>query len=99
MKLEYKPFLGILRKLHQITFTCWYYASYMMHKLTKVCLYSLGLNTELKEKVSEYDPQAVKQTLQTNPTNGHKTIGRKSRQSNQLSLPYQDDCKTRKGTK
>ena len=44
-------------------------------------------------------------TLQTNPrhreeepqnTNSHKTLERQLKQNNQLSLPRQDDCKTRK---
>ena len=41
--------------------------------------------------------------LQTNPWhheeephNNHQTQGRPTKQSNQLSLPYQDDCKTRR---
>ena len=40
--------------------------------------------------------------LQTNPWhreedphNNHETPGRQTKQSNQLSLPYQDNCKTR----
>ena len=40
--------------------------------------------------------------LQTNPWhreeephNNHETPGRQTKQSNQLSLPHQDDCKTR----
>ena len=40
--------------------------------------------------------------LQTNhwhreeePYNNHETQGRQTKQSNQLPLPYQDDCKTR----
>ena len=39
--------------------------------------------------------------LQTNPwdrkeepRNNHETPGRQTKQSNQLSLPHQDDCKT-----
>ena len=47
-------------------------------------------------------------TLQTNPrlheeepqsTSSHKTSGIQLKQSNQLSLPRQDDCKTRNDTK
>ena len=47
-------------------------------------------------------------TLQTNPghreeesqhTSSHKTSGRQLKWRNQLSLPQQDDCKTRKDTK
>ena len=44
--------------------------------------------------------------LQTNPThrekvpyNNHETLGGQTKQSNQLSLPHQDDCKTRIDTK
>ena len=29
------------------------------------------------------------------PHNNHDTQGRQTKQSNQLSLPHQDDCKTR----
>ena len=45
-------------------------------------------------------------TLQTNqwhceeePHNNHETPGRQTKQSNQLSLPHQDDCKTRRDKK
>ena len=44
--------------------------------------------------------------LQTNPWhrkeephNNHETPGRQTKQSNQLSLPHQDDCKTRRDVK
>ena len=44
--------------------------------------------------------------LQTNPRhreeephNNHETPGRQTEQSNQLSLPHQDDCKTRRDIK
>ena len=44
--------------------------------------------------------------LQTNlwhrkeePHNNHETPGRQTKQSNQLSLPDQDDCKTRRDIK
>ena len=44
--------------------------------------------------------------LQTNPWhreeephNNHDTPGRQTKQSNQLSLPHQDDCKTRSDIK
>ena len=33
------------------------------------------------------------------PHNNHKTSGRQTKQSNQLSLPHRDDCKTRMDTK
>ena len=44
--------------------------------------------------------------LQTNPWhreeelhNTHETLGRQTKQGNQLSLPHQDDCKTRRDMK
>ena len=33
------------------------------------------------------------------PHNNHETPGRRTKESNQLSLPYQDDCKTRRDIK
>ena len=33
------------------------------------------------------------------PHNNHETPGRQTKQSNQLSHPYRDDCKTRMDTK
>ena len=39
--------------------------------------------------VSEYDHR------EEEPLNHHETPGRQFKQSNQLSLPYQDDCNTR----
>ena len=51
--------------------------------------------------VSEYDqeiPQsqtADKRHLKGEPHDKHETPGRQTKQSNQLSLPRQDDCKTR----
>ena len=60
------------------------------------------------QKVSEYDQENHNHTLQTNPrhreeepqnTNSHKPPERQLKQSNQRSLPRQDDCITRKDTK
>ena len=54
------------------------------------------------EIVSEYDQEIPQsQTADTpwhreeEPLNHHETPGRQIKQSNQLSLPYQDDCNTR----
>ena len=33
------------------------------------------------------------------PHNNHETPGRQTKQSNQLSLPHRDDCKTKMNTK
>ena len=59
----------------------------------------------LQVKNSEYD-QKIPQTQTANswhheeePHNHRKTPGRQTKQSNRLSLPHQDDCKTRKDIK
>ena len=56
---------------------------------------------------SEYDQEIPQtQTVQTNPWhreeephNNYETPGRQTKQSNQLSIPLQDDCKTRMNNK
>ena len=52
--------------------------------------------------VSEYDqekhnhkPQTTPWHREEEPLNRHETSGRQVKQSNQLSLPRQDDCNTR----
>ena len=52
--------------------------------------------------VSEYDQEIPQSQTADNPMaheeellNHHKTPGRQIKQSNQLSLPHQDDCNTR----
>ena len=48
--------------------------------------------------VSEYDqeiPQSQTADREEEPLNHHETPGRQIKQSNQLSLPHQDDCNTR----
>ena len=56
--------------------------------------------------VSEYDQENHNHKPQTNPwhreeepLNNHETQGGQIKQSNQLSLPHQDDCNTRMDTK
>ena len=56
--------------------------------------------------VSKYDQeiprsQTAKKTpwhREEEPHNNHETPGRQTKQTNQLSLPHQDDCKTRMDT-
>ena len=51
-----------------------------------------------KKIVSEYDreiPQSQTADNPLAPLNHHETPGRQIKQSNQLSLPHQDDCNTR----
>ena len=52
--------------------------------------------------VSEYDQEIPQSQTADNPwhreeepLNHHETPGRQIKQSNQLSLPHQDDCNTR----
>ena len=61
-------------------------------------------DAELKKQVSMIR-KCHNHTPQTNPrhreeepqnTGCHKTSGRQLKQSNQLSFPHQDDCKTRR---
>ena len=54
------------------------------------------------KQVSEHDQEIPQSELQRNPwhskeepNNNHETLERQTKQSNQLSLPHQDDCKTR----
>ena len=55
----------------------------------------------IKKIVSVYDqetPQSPQKTpwhREEEPLNRHETPGRQIKQSNQLSLPHQDDCNTR----
>ena len=55
-----------------------------------------------KYKNSEYDQEIPQSQTADNlwyreeePLNRHETPGRQIKQSNQLSLPHQDDCNTR----
>ena len=66
--------------------------------------FNIGPVATVIKKVSEHD-QEIHNHMQTNPwhreeepqyNNGHKTSERKY--SNRVSLPHQDDCKTRKDT-
>ena len=54
------------------------------------------------KKVSEYDQEIPQSQTADNPWhreeepfNHHETSGRQIKQSNQLSLPHQDDCNTK----
>ena len=44
-------------------------------------------------------PQTTRWHHEEEPPNHHETPGRQIKQSNQLSLPHQDDCNTRMDTK
>ena len=68
----------------------------LFHFLTNVKMYGDQL-----EIVSEYDQENLQSLQKTpwpreeEPLNHHETPGRQIKQSNQLSLPHQDDCNTR----
>ena len=52
--------------------------------------------------IRKYHNHKLQTTLwlrEEEPLNHHETPGRQFKQSNQLSLPYQDDCNTRTDTK
>ena len=46
-------------------------------------------------KYHNHKPQTTPWNREEEPLNHHETPGRQIKQSNQLSLPYQDDCNTR----
>ena len=46
-------------------------------------------------KYHHHKPQTNPWHREEEPHNHHETHGRQTKQSNQLSLPHQDDCKTR----
>ena len=46
-------------------------------------------------KYLNHKPQTNPWHHEEEPHNHHETPGRQTKQSNQLSLPHQDDCKTR----
>ena len=62
----------------------------------------LVMEADIMKKVSEYDEKIDNHILQTNPWhreqephNNYETLRRQTKQSNQLSLPHQEDYKTR----
>ena len=50
-------------------------------------------------KYHNHKPQTTLWHRQEEPLNHHETPGRQIKQSNQLTLPHQDDCNTRTDTK
>ena len=50
-------------------------------------------------KYHNHKPQTTPRQREEEPPNHHETPGRQIKQSNQPSLPYQDDCNTRTDTK
>ena len=50
-------------------------------------------------KYHNHKPQAILWHREEEPLNHHETPGRQIKQSNQLSLPNQDDCNTRMDNK
>ena len=62
------------------------------------------IHCDYRKRVLEYDQEYHNQKLQTNsghreqePHNNRETSARQTKQSNQLSFPHQDDCKTGMG--
>ena len=49
----------------------------------------------MNRKCRNHKPQTTPWHGEKEPLNPHKTPGRQIKQSNQLSLPHQDDCNTK----
>ena len=59
---------------------------------------NINLYTKIVSMIRKYHnqkPQANPWCREEEPHNHHETPGRKTKQNNLLSLPHQDDCKTR----
>ena len=52
-------------------------------------------NSENDQEIPQSQMQTSRWHQEEEPNNNHETPGRQTKQSNQLSLPHQDDCKTR----
>ena len=55
--------------------------------------------SEYEQEIPQSQTAATPWHREEEPLNHHKTPGRQIKQSNQLSLPHQDDCNTRKDIK
>ena len=55
----------------------------------------LMIVSEYVQEVPNQKPQTTLWHLEEEPHSHHDTLGRQTVQNNQLSLPHQDDCKTR----
>ena len=64
-------------------------------KYLKVELTKIVNNQEIPQSQTDTNPWYRAEE----PHNNHETPGRQTKQSNQLSLPRQDECKTRMDTK
>ena len=54
-----------------------------------------GFKNSMIRKYHNHKPQTTPWHCEEEPLNHHETPGRQIKQSNQLSLPHQDDCNTR----
>ena len=62
----------------------------------------LLFRTKIVSMIRKYHNHKLQTNLwyrEEEPHNNHKTPGRQTKQSNQLSLPHRDDCETRMDTK
>ena len=55
--------------------------------------------SEYDQEIHTHKPQTTSWHIEEEPLNHHETPGRQMKQSNQLSLPHQDDSNTRTHTK
>ena len=61
--------------------------------------YETKIVNEYDQEIPQSQPQTTMWHREAEPPNHHETSGRQIKQSNQLSLPHQDDCNTRTDTK
>ena len=64
--------------------------------LLAFCMYKI---VTMIRKYHNQKPQTTPWHREEEPLNHHETPGRQIKQSNQLSLPHQDNCYTRMDTK
>ena len=87
---------------------CAYKSGFQGHRIAKsYCLddkiiYTAGVTQIVRSMIRKYHNHKQQTTpwhSEEEPLNHHETPGRQIKQSNQLSLPHQDDCNTRMGIK
>ena len=74
-----------------------------MHDLNNNCdarkpIFKVSDQTKIVSMIRKYHNHKLQTTpwhREEKPLNHHETPGRQIKQSNQLSLPHQDDCNTR----
>ena len=69
----------------------------MIQAIKIECWFCSEIVYEYDQEYHNHKPQTDAWHREEEPHNHHKTPGRQTKQSNQLSLPHQDDWKTKIG--